>query len=458
MAAPLHPINATLEMIKQLVQRRQDRLQEAQAALQVQLSKDKPTTRANLVNWQTANDTTQEEWSKAKKMLKDARDELADEEAKAEGGAAPPSFRYSKLPSHSLFPVFQPKLTTTRRDCTNFLDAYERTMNTAVVPYQEGPRGFEQQRWLAAIHQSFPRAKRSHELLDWLKGHTNSKITWKAFKAEFIAKFAKDKTLTQAKKKLENCKQQNHQDVGDFYDDFITFARDADFGGNEPPANWKQSNLLADKFLRKLKPTLIEKIVDDIGYEAVANDVVQLFDLAARVERAQAAKASVLQQIKSIHGGGATKSAKGKEAFTKRKPSKPSNGKFDKQANGQREPAIIMHCTRCKRSHRGGAKSCWSATFDDGSTIKTPATAAMPEWFEERVAKRNKNGGSKRAANIDPKAEKRSIKRRKKIGRMLNGRNASVTFLNEDNGSNSLNDEFENSFDEDAAETSASSQ
>jgi hypothetical protein len=460
MALPLQE-NVILKMAKSLVQRRQERLLEAQQSLQEQLAKAKPSTRAHIVSWQEANDATQEAWTRAKKLLnKEAKAELEDEEAKANGGAAQPSFRYAKLPSPSLFPIFHPKLTTTQRDCTDFLDAYERMMTSAVVPYQEGPRGFEKQRWLAAVHQSFMKGKRSHELLAWLKGHAESKISWNAFKTAFVTKFAKDKTLTQAKKKLESCKQKSQQDVGDFFDDFITYARDADYGSAEPPPNWMESNLLADRFLRKLKPTLIEKIVDDIGYEAVANDVVQLFNLAARVERAQAAKASVLHQIKTRNGDGDTKSSKTSRDFSaKRKANKSAHTKNDKQPDGQqRGDRVMVLCTRCKRNHVGGAKSCWSKTFDDGSPIQTAPTATMPNWFTPR-SERSANG-TKRPAKTSSSNGQRAIKRRRKIGRMLSGRNAknaSVTFDNDDSGDHP-DDEFENSFDEDAAENSASSQ
>jgi hypothetical protein len=455
MAMPQHDAEA-INMMTRLVQLRKGILSESAEALGQQVSKPKPTTREGATNWQNAMDAAQNQWLEARKMLAQASTALAEEKAKSNGGL-PSAYKFSKLPSPSVFPIFKPKLSTTRRDCTDFLEAYERMMETAIVPYQEGPHGHEQFRWLAAMHQSFAKIKRSHELLKWLKDHKIAKTSWPAFQAEFIKRFAKDETFTQAKKTLEQCKQQSHQDVGDFFDDFITYAQDADFGANEPPADWKQSNLLADKFLSKLKETLISKVIDNVGYEAVANDVVKLCNLAAKIERAQLAKSSVLAKMRAtgVISSAGKKAQAPNATFLK---SKRNDGYKRRDANtgangagtGKQPRGKDIFCSRCKRMHPGGATRCWAESRQDGSIINSPATANKPSWFIPGHLYKGKNSGSKRNAQaIESEDQQREAKKRKKIGRMLGGKSKtrSVQFQQHQDAADA-DDEFEFEYDD----------
>jgi hypothetical protein len=304
-------------------------------------------------------------------------------------------------------------------------------MEAAIVPYAEGPTGFVKYRWLSALHMSFPKRKHSTELLKWIKGHQESKTSWEDFQVAFILKFAKDSTFTQAKKTLESCAQRADQDVADFYSDFIDYARDADFGAREPPLGWEtQSNLLADKFLSKLQAPLIAKVIDDAEYATVANDVVQLSKLAAKVETAQMAKGTVLAALLKLKGNKTSRqrdgeAAKNKKRFTKnQRDNSGANVSNSKREVNSANKKVL--CRRCKRLHVGGRSNCWAQSFEDGTPITEKATAEVPAWFVPRATNQQGNNRKRKSGKEETK-DQRAIKRRKKIGRMLAGR-GQVTF------------------------------
>jgi hypothetical protein len=434
----MDPETARLEALKTSVSRCEAQLERAQQNFNSQMqTAEPPEVRATEAQqatsahtrWEDANERVMDKLSKATNNLEKAQDMLRNAEDPQRNQQHRKQHRFATLPSAKNIPKFFPSSKTTKLDCTKFLEKFEQTMEANTVPFIEGPEDDKRQRWYDCLHMSFAEAKQTMALRQWIKDIKAAKTSWADFALKFQDRFLKDTANLNATARYESF-QQRTSDTADFFKEFKERAREAIFvDGIEMIPNWSTKMVEPAKlFVKALRPDLCAKLIDHEKFAENIHNLDALGSLAIKCDVALTVKAS-------FHNAA-------KQHRMAKKHESGKNGKARTASSNRKQKQL---CTRCQRSHQGGADNCFAKTAANGSRILSEPTAEPPARYNWNQTEGDRNNGNKRKAPSNHEgANGHDRQPRKKIAVSRKGRSRNarqITF--DESGDNDDNDGME---------------
>jgi hypothetical protein len=276
-------------------------------------------------------------------------------------------------------PAFARTLTTTPRECEEFLAKYSTFNNNHNVPHEQNGKTL----FFNAMNAAFDASGQPCTLreADWLKEQRDNKCTWGEFCALFIAEFALSKHHGSKRDQFkELCKKgQDGMTVNQFFLEFCDLAAKATFTG-APPADWKTNNAsIAESFVGALNKNLTRWLLNNKAndFMACSHNLEASSAMAAEAEITMKSVAlmrtrldpSQAAPLKGNKGNPANTSNKG--GFSPRQP----NTRGDNNLSNTK----VAKCTRCFKTHFGGAANCWATVDAKRNTITSPPTAVRDD-------------------------------------------------------------------------------
>lgn len=316
---------------------------------------------------------------KQTKMLNELRKQIDD--------LAPAQKKMSELPAPV---VMTRKDRATRPNMELFFKRVVGALEKKGTPQLEGSP--LHCRWKDMLKYSF---ETQGEVIgqNWIRDNLDGELRWSVIKSKFIDEFLSKSGALSSATLLQDCEQRPRQLVSEFEDYFRTLA------GACRPAGFQDytgtDQLYALMFYERLLPPLRAKLTAHEEFnDAASAGLVRLAPLAIRMEDAMGSAQRLLARDDDSSGASGGRTKRKQRAMQKAKMNDDSVDAAARQVSGAESPRkkqradgaglqktdtrVREYCTRCDRTHVGGAQNCWNTTDSSGTVLTSPATATKP--------------------------------------------------------------------------------